>query len=112
VARNVFRGNGGAGLQVAVQSLVGYVADYNLNSDPYGHLTPAGTNDIFVDPLLVNPEADDFHLSHRSAGQGATSLAIDAGDVSAASAGMNLKTTRTDSVPDTGALDLGYHYPR
>jgi parallel beta-helix repeat protein len=112
VARNIFRANGVAGLQVAVQSLVGYMADYNLNSDAYGFQTPPGPNDIFIDPLLVDPDAGDFHLSHRAAGQGSTSSAIDAGDVSAASVGMSSKTTRTDNVPDVGALDLGYHYPR
>jgi hypothetical protein len=35
---------------------------------------------------------------------------VNSGNVSAASAGMNTKTTRTDGVVDSGIVDLGYHY--
>jgi hypothetical protein len=52
----------------------------------------------------------DFYLSQVSAGQGQDSPALDAGDRSAAAAGLALRTTRSDERGDAGAVDLGYHY--
>jgi parallel beta-helix repeat protein len=114
VMRNIFQGNSMAGLQVNELSLPGYVGDYNLNADPYGNLnlTPPGLHDVFTDAFLVPPTGpNDFDLSQRVAGQAATSPAVDAGDVDVVTAGLAGTTTRTDGVPDTGTVDLGYHYP-
>ncbi len=122
VLRNIVRGNASAGLQVNQLSLPGYMADYNLNTDPYGALTPVGMHDVLADPLLVQPAGvdgvlgaggagdDDFHLSQRAAGQGATSPAVDAGGVDVGTTALQGTTTRTDRVADTGAVDIGYHY--
>jgi parallel beta-helix repeat protein len=123
VLRNIFQGNGVAGLQVNQLSLPNYVGDYNLNFDGYGAITPIGLHDLFVDALFVNPAGadsilggagaadDDFRLRQRAAGQTVTSPAVDAGGVDVGSAGVFGLTTRSDSVPDTGVADLGYHYP-
>ena len=122
VLRNIFQGNATAGVQVNALSLPGYVGDYNLNMDRYAALTPIGIHDILADPLLVRPAGadgvlggtgaadDNFHLSQRAAGQAANSPAVDAGGMDVLSAGMVGTTTRTDSVPDTGMVDLGFHY--
>ncbi len=113
IMRNIFHGNGRAGIQVNTLSQVGYRVDYNLSTDPYGANTEPGINDILgVDPLFVNPDAGDFHLSQTAAGQSISSPAVDAGDQSAAAAGMDTKTTRSDNVADRNRVDLGYHYFR
>lgn len=111
VMRNIFRNNGNAGIQVSIAPLVQYSGDYNLSTDPYGALTPVGSHDILLDPALVDPGAGNFRLSQPAAGQSASSPAVDAGGMSAAAAGMSTMTTRTDSVPDAGVVDIGYHYP-
>jgi parallel beta-helix repeat protein len=103
VLRNLFQGNGNTGLQVNQLSLPDYVGDYNLNVDRYGALTLVGAHDILVDPRLVDPEHDDFHLRPSSP-------AIDAGGVEVTAAGLQGTTTRADKAPDTGPVDLGYHY--
>ncbi len=36
---------------------------------------------------------------------------IDAGDTTAAVVGLNSFTTQTNQTPDTGTVDIGYHYP-
>ena len=53
----------------------------------------------------------DYYLSQRSAGQPVTSPAVNAGILQASDVGLDARTTRTDSVGDTGAVDLGFHYP-
>jgi hypothetical protein len=123
VRRNIFQGNGTAGLQVNELSLPGYIGDYNLSADRYGVRTPVGIHDIIIaDALFVGPAGpdgilggvgaadDDFHLSQLAAGQSASSPAVDAGDVTAIAAGMEQLSTRTDGSPDISQVDLGYHY--
>jgi len=39
------------------------------------------------------------------------SLCIDAGSQSTEEAGLSDRTTQADSTPDTGTVDMGYHYP-
>jgi hypothetical protein len=41
---------------------------------------------------------------------GTNSLCVNAGSTSAAAAGLSNRTTRADGQPDTGLVDLGYHY--
>jgi hypothetical protein len=62
------------------------------------------------DAVLVDRPAETCYLSHVAAGQGADSPAIDAGTSTASALGLDSRTTRTDRVTDTGAVDLGYHY--
>lgn len=110
VLRNVFQGNGTAGLQVNKLSLPGFVGDFNLSADPYGQGTPVGVRDILGPAGFVDPAAGDFRLSQRTSGQSVTSPAVDAGGVDVADAGLTGTTTRTDGRPDVGPVDLGYHY--
>ena len=77
--------------------------DYNLAVLP-------GSNNISTDPLFVNAGTGDYHLSQIAAGQGSDSPAVDAGSDTAANLGLDTKSTRTDSVPNTSTVDLGYHY--
>ncbi len=90
--------------------------------DPPGYLFCAGcTGNHWIEPRYVDPAGrdgslggrsasdDDFRLSSIAAGQPLESEAIDAGSVEGAT-GLSGGTTSTDGAPDTGVLDLGYHY--
>jgi hypothetical protein len=87
-----------------------------------------GPNDVYVDngckliygngvfhkdPLFVSGPLGDFFLSNSNVGpeQTRSSPCLDAGSNLAGNLGMSRYTTRTDRVPDTGRVDLGYHYP-
>ncbi len=76
----------------------GYLTGYNLDQDP-----------LFV----TGPDEEipaDYYLSAVAAGQDNDSPCIEWGSQSAANAGLDLRTTRTDLVADMGIVDLGYHY--
>ena len=103
VFRNIFAGNGNTGFQVNTLSLMNFAGDYNLNLDQYFPLTLVGLHDVLMDPQLVGPDSGDFHLR-------VTSPAVDAGGMSVALAGLQGTTTRSDRRPDTGVVDLGFHY--
>ncbi|MCH8130678.1 MAG: right-handed parallel beta-helix repeat-containing protein, partial [Acidobacteria bacterium] len=77
-----------------------------FNYNDYNSAVLPGTGNISSDPLFVS----GYYLSHLAAGQGSDSPAIDAGSDTAANLGLDTRTTRTDSVTDTGTVDLGYHY--
>lgn len=66
-----------------------------------------GVGNFDADPRFVTGPVGDFYLSQVAAGQAVDSPCVDAGDP----AGVLLPgtTTRTDSVPDTGVVDVGYH---
>jgi len=72
--------------------------------------TDGGEGNISDDPLFVTP-LGDYYLSCRAAGQAADSPCIDAGNGTAESLGLDKFTTRTDHVPDSGIVDMGYHFP-
>lgn len=77
---------------------------------------------VDVNPLFVNPagadarlggthfQDDQLFLSQKTAGQTATSPAVDAGMISAERAGMHRGTTSTSGTPDEDLVDLGFHY--
>jgi hypothetical protein len=73
---------------------------------------PGGTNILDADPLFAPGPLGDYYLSHATAGQSATSPAVDAGGRPSADLGLDQRTTATDSTPDAGTVDLGYHPPR
>lgn len=76
--------------------------DHSCLGDPW---TGQGSNNISQDPLFADPGANDFHLQHNAT-HGAHSPCIDAGDPLLPVVG----STRTDGLPDTGVLDMGYHF--
>lgn len=61
---------------------------------------------IEADPLFTG----DWYLSSTGAGQPQQSPCVDTGSVSAAAAGLAIYWTRTDSLPDSGTVDMGYHH--
>ena len=69
---------------------------------------PAGMNH---DPMFATGPRGDYYLGQAAAGQMNTSMCVDAGSDTAAALGLGAYTTRTDSVADNGAVDVGYHYP-
>ena len=70
-----------------------------------------GEGNISDDPLFVSGPIGDYYLSCEAAGQGENSPCIDAGNDTAEALGLDELTTRTDCGPDTGIVDMGYHYP-
>lgn len=66
-----------------------------------------GTN-IGSAPLFVPGPAGCYYLSQIAAGQAVDSPCVDSGDPSSPPLGG---TTRSDEDPDTGIVDMGYHYP-
>ena len=64
-----------------------------------------------LDPLFVFGPAGCDYLSQTAAGQTSDSPCVDTGSGTAAELGLSALTTRTDENPDTGDVDMGYHYP-
>lgn len=95
------------GPQIAPANL--YFVDHCNIQGGYG----SGSN-IDMDPLFVAGGIGDlseaFYLSAVVAGQAADSPCIDAGSVPASAMGLDQRTTRTDLEPDSGTVDMGYHY--
>lgn len=111
-----------AGIKVATSTNI--ESTYNNvwgNSPDYDGIT-AATGSISVESLFVDPdgpdnilggnngEDDNFHLSQIAAGQATTSSCVDVGSDLASNLGMDDKTTKTDSVLDSGLVDMGFHY--
>lgn len=63
------------------------------------------------DPAFLSGPNGAYYLSQIAAGQSVNSPCPDAGDPSTDPWGWNLSTTRTDEIPDSGTVDMGYHYP-
>ncbi|MBN1594095.1 MAG: right-handed parallel beta-helix repeat-containing protein [Candidatus Coatesbacteria bacterium] len=63
-----------------------------------------GAGNISEDPLFETGPLGDYYLDPDSP-------CIDAGSQSAADAGLTNHTTQADGTPDTGVVDMGYHYP-
>ncbi len=70
-----------------------------------------GHNNISDDPLFATGPDGDYYLSCVPAGQDEDSPCIDAGNDTATNCELDCLTTRTDEVPDSWMVDLGYHYP-
>ena len=123
VRYNVIDGNGDYGIQVNSASLPSFVSGYNLNTNGYGSVAPRPPTDLHLPPEFTSPRGldgvlggeaffdDDFHLSQVPGGQDLNSPAVDFAPITARAANMDRRTTRSDGFPDTGYLDLGYHYP-
>ena len=69
-----------------------------------------GIGNTSLDPLFVSGVSGDYYLSQIAAGQPVTSPCVDTGSATAASRGLDTKTTRNDAVPDASTVDMGYHY--
>jgi hypothetical protein len=71
-----------------------------------------GEGNLDVDPLFVSGILGAQYLSQSAAGQSANSPCVNAGSAAAADAGMDTRTTRTDEVFDSSAVDIGFHFPK
>jgi hypothetical protein len=115
IVQNSARGGGGICNQGVVLNLYNDVWN-NAGGNYYG--CAAGPGDISLDPLFATGTLGPYYLSYVGTGQPATSPCVDAGDTLLWTWPMNLDsalrswTTRTDSVADAGALDIGFHYPQ
>ena len=73
-----------------------------------------GAGMIDADPLFVSGPLGKYYLSQLAAGQSQNSPCLDAGDgviTWPCHSHSVCGTTRTDLVPDSGIIDMGYHYP-
>jgi hypothetical protein len=68
-----------------------------------------GEGNINDDPLFVTGPGGAYYLS-QPPDQVSTSPCVDTGSDTAVNLGLDDKTTRTDGVPDSGIVDMGYHY--
>ena len=66
--------------------------------------TDEGEGNIHADPMFVSGPLGDFYLDPKSP-------CVDAGSRSAEEAGLSDRTTQADGTPDTGIVDMGFHYP-
>lgn len=69
----------------------------------------AGTGNINADPCFVTGPLGDYYLSQTAAGQVTNSPCVNAGSDYAAKIGFWDSSTRTDGMPDSGIVDMGYH---
>lgn len=69
-----------------------------------------GKGNFDADPLFVSGPRGGYCLSSSDAGQEVDSPCLDAGYGTADENGVGSRTTRTDGTPDTGTVDVGYHY--
>jgi len=67
-----------------------------------------GEGNIDANPSFITGPFGDYYLFQATAGEPVYSPCVDAGDPSSP---MIVGTTRTDSVQDSGIVDMGYHYP-
>jgi len=68
----------------------------------------SGTGNFTSNPLFINDPGSSYcMLSQTASGQSSQSPCVDAGNPASA---MPAGSTRTDFVPDQGAVDLGYHW--
>jgi hypothetical protein len=110
----------GGGIAATWDTLDTLALDYNDvqgNAPADYYWCRPGPHSLALDPLFAAGPNGDYYLSQIAAGQDSTSPCVDAGDTLLPTAELNLDslihagTTRTDSFPDDGAIDLGYHYP-
>ena len=94
----------------------GNIPQTTIDYCDFGGISPTtgwggGTGNINADPLFVTGPLGNYYLSHITAGQAEDSPCIDSGSDAAENLELNNRTTRTDQVPDSGIVDMGYHYP-
>ncbi len=87
-----------------------YPATAGVNSTDIQAGWGSGSGNLDADPLFATGPDGDYYLSEDAAGQPGDSPCIDAGNDTAANLGLENRTTRTDSINDSGTVDLGYHY--
>jgi parallel beta-helix repeat protein len=82
---------------------------YSVHVDPSSTLY-WGPGMIDADPLFVVGPHGFYYLSQIAAGQSTDSPCVNSGSDLASNLGMDTLWTRTNSVPDSGVVDMGFHY--
>lgn len=85
---------------------------FNFAYTNFGDRLLNGPGNLALNPLFTWGPLGSFYLSRLSTGQGADSPCVDASVDLAADLALDVLTTRSDDVPDSGPVDLGFHYPR
>jgi len=70
-----------------------------------------GVGNISENPQFVSGPLGDYYLSQIAGGQTSDSNCVDSGSGLSDEHGMNMLTTCTTNILDTGTVDMGYHYP-
>lgn len=87
------------------------IADITAKWATWSEMWPNNdANSIIADPCFVHGPRGNYYLSQIASGQAFDSPCVDAGSNTATNLGMDVFTTRTDSIGDTGIVDMGYHY--
>lgn len=107
---SVVAGNSGTGIELRGRGVP--MAAANLNTDGYGRGTVPGSGDTAIPPGFVGgtplptvtcASSDDLRVADGSP-------VLEAGVGSPFEIGLSGRSVRADGQPDTGAMDLGYHY--
>lgn len=69
------------------------------------------SGNIAADPRFVSGVGGCLYLAQAAAGQPVDSPCVDGGAATAASIGLEARTTRIDQVGDVGLVDMGFHQP-
>jgi predicted outer membrane repeat protein len=83
-----------------------------INEGVFGSEDGIGNIDL-VDPLFLTSSKGSYYLEQKAAGQSQQSVCVDPvgkNPLAASNSALVGLTTRVDGVPDTGTLDIGYHY--
>src|SRR3989344_1392841 len=113
IENNIVSGNGESGIDTTLNQCA-----VIRNNDVWGNTGSAyqgcpsqtGSNgNIALDPWYVGPAAG-VHRQGTAAGHAVDSPALGAGYQFASDAGLTGRWTRSDSVADSGTVDMGYHY--
>ncbi|MCD4707218.1 MAG: right-handed parallel beta-helix repeat-containing protein [Candidatus Sabulitectum sp.] len=107
---NIVTGNSGPAfyIQDGGEPVFSYNCVWGNPDGNYGNLPdPTGTaGNISANPLLL----ENFCLSQTAAGQTEESPCVNSGGGIPENYGLDLSWTRTDSVPDSAVVDIGYHH--
>ncbi|MBN2209464.1 MAG: right-handed parallel beta-helix repeat-containing protein [Candidatus Coatesbacteria bacterium] len=109
VVDSILWGNGDEVLLSGESSLA---MNYSCIEGGVSHLPVSGGEGVIdLDPCFAATSNGDYFLSSIQAGQPQQSPCIDAGSTASEARNLAKLTTRTDGEPDSGVVDMGYHYP-
>ena len=69
-----------------------------------------GPGMIDADPMFISGPDGDYYLEQNPPQSGSTSPCVNSGSDTAENLGMDTAWTRTDEVPDSDFVDMGFHY--
>ncbi|MCK4883163.1 MAG: right-handed parallel beta-helix repeat-containing protein, partial [Candidatus Omnitrophica bacterium] len=114
----IFANNGGTSIGIdcnntdptTVSTVVSYNNSYGHTFSNYWDCGTIDGSNISQDPLFATGPNHAYYLSQTAAGQASSSPSVDTGSDTAANLGLDTDfSTRTDQIPDSGQVDMGYH---